>query len=197
MPSPIAFQSFRLQPVPLLDNNHSKSKPPIVGEQRIVEVQNPELRYVGFQDGGIALLTHMRQMQRYDGKRWVTESLLASGLEKYSKTPMIAAQQRRRPDHPQFGYLVSRSGKVVVIQDMHGRLIINPEQARARVREMLKHGGLTTTTDRQVQTARDMRRLVEAGRNENRYNGTGRPAQLLGAGAGGRALPLPTSALFL
>ncbi len=152
---------------------------------RRTEAPDPRNRAVNLTLNGQTLVAHLVYEQAYDAEkqRWVTQKIIVERVERYSRTPLTNAQSRKKPDHPQFGYLASSEGKELVIADSRDQPIVDPEKARQCVQDMLQNGTLSTAQE-------PVRPSPPGGNTPKTHRIV--PSEVRGAGPDGRSLPLYT-----
>jgi hypothetical protein len=106
---------------------------------------------VGLRDkNGNTLATTLKAREVYRDGRWRNEGFVAERMSAYSATSRGGQAQ---PEANGYGYFQAEHGKMRLITGRDGRVITELTQARARAGAMMRHGGLTMTTDAQAQTA--------------------------------------------
>jgi hypothetical protein len=106
---------------------------------------------VGLRDkNGDTLATTLKARAVYRDGQWRNEGFVAERMSAYSATHKGGKAQAEANG---YGYFQAEHGKMRLITGRDGRVITELPQARARVSEMMRHGGLTMTTDAQAQTA--------------------------------------------
>ena len=93
------------------------------------------------------LVTTLKAQKTWANGAWQVTGYIASGVDKYSDTPLEGAQTRNGADSPYGYFRTSVPGKEKFILDANGRPISDLQQARARVQEMMRHGELKAITD--------------------------------------------------
>jgi hypothetical protein len=110
---------------------------------------------VGLRDkAGNTLATTLKAREVYRDGQWRDAGFVAERMSAYGATSRALNAQ---PEANGYGYLQGEYGKMRLITGRDGRVITDLQQAKARTSEMMKHGGLTTTTDAQAQTAQQVK----------------------------------------
>jgi hypothetical protein len=126
---------------------------------------------VGLRDqDGNTLATTLKAREVYRDGRWRNEGFVAERMSAYGTTSRALNAQ---PEANGYGYLQGEYGKMRLITGRDGRVIADLPQAQARTLEMMKHGGLTTTTDAQAQTAQQVKQARQESLQGVTYNDDG------------------------
>jgi hypothetical protein len=126
---------------------------------------------VGLRDkNGDTLATTLKAREVYRDGRWRNEGFVAERMSAYSATRKDGNAQ---PEANGYGYLQGEHGKMRLITGRDGRVITELPQARARASEMMRHGGLTMTTDAGAQTAQTAKEQRQQSMRGITYNDDG------------------------
>ncbi len=97
---------------------------------------------------GRVITTELKSRQEFKDGKWQAAGFVADGLTSYIDQP-IAVNQKRES----LGYFEKSMGKQRVVTGRDGAVINDLNQAKQRVLEMFKNGGLTMRDDATAQTS--------------------------------------------
>jgi hypothetical protein len=123
-------------------------------QQRLQTLPNGEGEVAVRDKDGNTLATNLKARQVLRDGQWRSEGFVAERISAFSA---IAPHGNAQPEPNGHGYLRAEHGKMRVITGRNGRVITDLAQARARTSELIRHGGLSMTTDAQAQTAKEVK----------------------------------------